>query len=173
MTQGVEIPERAFFKAAEVCTIAGVQSYVLKSWETEFPSLGRKKRKDGTRIYGRDDVELVLRIKELLFSEGLTLGAARRSLEEELEVNEPELDLPFDEVLGEDARKRLIKIKTGLQEVLDILSGNREAVVESAVGTKAVIEETIGSRGKTAPSTQSRVRSTKQKNKGKQKRRTA
>ena len=91
---------------------------------------------------------------------------------EELEVNEPELDLPFDEVLGEDARKKLIQIKTGLQEVLGILSGNREAVVESAVGTKAVIEETIGSHGKTTPSTQSRVRSTKQKNKEK-KRRTA
>jgi DNA-binding transcriptional MerR regulator len=173
MTQGVEIPNRAFFKAAEVCTIAGVQSYVLKSWETEFPSLGSKKRKDGTRIYGRDDVELVLRIKELLFSEGLTLGAARRSLEEEREANEPELDLSFDEVLGEDARKRLIQIKTGLQDVLDILSKNREAVVQSAVDAKAVIEETTGSHRKTTPSTQSRGRSTKEKSKGKQKRRMA
>lgn len=173
MTKAVEIPNRAFFKAAEVCTIAGVQPYVLKSWETEFPSLGTKKRKDGTQIYGRDDVELVLRIKELLFSEGLTLGAARRSLEEEREANEPELDLSLDEVLDEDARKRLIQIKTGLQDVLGILSGNREGVGESAVGAKAVIKETIDSREKMTSSTTSRARSTKQKGKVKQKRRTA
>ncbi len=79
----VEIPKRALFKAAEVCDLAKVQPYVLRSWETEFPDLGVAKAAGAPRVYRRADVEQVLRIKHLLLVEGLTLAGARRKLDEE------------------------------------------------------------------------------------------
>jgi DNA-binding transcriptional MerR regulator len=115
----VEIPKRALFKAAEVCDLAKVQSYVLRSWEAEFPALGVAKG-DGPRVYRREDVEQVLRIKHLLLVEGLTLAGARRKLEEEtMPVG---VDLPaIDELIGQHARERLTFVKRGLQSLLDLL----------------------------------------------------
>ena len=74
----VEIPKRALFKSSEVCEIASVQPYVLRSWESEFPDLGVSKGNGGPRVYRRADVERVLRIKQLVFSDGLTLAGVRR-----------------------------------------------------------------------------------------------
>ena len=70
----VEIPNRALFKAAEVCEILKVQPYVLRSWEAEFPELGVSKTAGAPRVYRRKDVEQVAQIKHLLLVEGLTLG---------------------------------------------------------------------------------------------------
>src|ERR1700674_4497306 len=78
----VEIPNRALFKAAEVCDIVKVQPYVLRSWEAEFPELGVSKSAGVPRVYRRSDVEQVARIKHLLLVEGLTLAGARRRLED-------------------------------------------------------------------------------------------
>src|SRR6476620_295460 len=85
MSQQVEIPNRALFKAAEVCDLVKVQPYVLRSWESEFKDLGVSKGGSTTRVYRREDIELVLRIKHLLLIEGLTLAGVRRRLEEEPE----------------------------------------------------------------------------------------
>src|SRR3989441_12828433 len=79
----IEIPRRALSKAAEVCDLAKVQPYVLRSWEAEFPELGIAKTAGAPRVYRRADVEQVLRIKHLLLVDGLTLAGARRRLEEE------------------------------------------------------------------------------------------
>jgi len=116
----VEIPKRALFKAAEVCDLAKVQPYVLRSWETEFPALGIAKG-DGPRVYRRADVEQVLRIKHLLLVEGLTLAGARRKLEEE--TTPVGADAPvIDALIGQNARERLTTVKRGLQSILDLLS---------------------------------------------------
>ena len=79
----VEIPNRSLFRQPEVCEIAKVQPYVLRSWEAEFPDLGVAKTAGGPRVYRRVDVERVLRLKHLLYVEGLTLAGARRKLSEE------------------------------------------------------------------------------------------
>jgi DNA-binding transcriptional MerR regulator len=122
-----ELPNRSLFKAPEVCEIAQLQPYVLRSWEAEFPDLGVTRA--GTRVYRRGDVERVLRIKHLLFVEGLTLAGARRRLEEEREPL-PDLD---DLGGGEPAagrgqakadavlRRQLSNVKQGLQWILDLL----------------------------------------------------
>ena len=124
MLATIEIPKRALFKAAEVCSIAGVQAYVLRSWEAEFSSLGTSKSKTGPRVYRRADVERVLRIKQLLFEEGLTLGAARRKVEAN-ETPEPEgHDVALEDLLGQDARERIADVKSGLREILGLLGGN-------------------------------------------------
>jgi DNA-binding transcriptional MerR regulator len=117
----VEIPKRALFKAAEVCDLAKVQMYVLRSWEAEFPELGVAKSAGAPRVYRRNDVEQVLRIKHLLLVEGLTLAGARRRLEEEGTPVAPDEPV-IDELIGQNARERLTAVKRGLQSILDLLS---------------------------------------------------
>jgi DNA-binding transcriptional MerR regulator len=116
----VEIPRRALFKAAEVCDLIKVQPYVLRSWEAEFPELGVAKSTGGPRFYRRADVEQVLRIKQLLLVEGLTLAGARRRLEEETGPVAPEAPA-IEELIGQNARERLTAVKRGLQSILDLL----------------------------------------------------
>ena len=77
------IPNRSLFRAAEVCEVARIQPYVLRTWEMEFPHLGVVKNAGGRRVYRRSDVAQVLRIRQLVFEEGLTLAGARRRLEED------------------------------------------------------------------------------------------
>ena len=81
MTQpALPIPDKLFFKIGEVCEIAGVQAHVLRYWETEFPMLQPQKNRSGQRTYRRKDVEMALRIKELLYDEGFTIAGAKRKL---------------------------------------------------------------------------------------------
>ncbi len=126
-TEAIQIPDRALFKAAEVCEIAQVQPYVLRSWETEFPDLGATRTAGGQRVYGRADLKRVLRIKCLLFVEGLTLGAARRKLEDEIASAAAEGEASGDSVnvlFAQDARERLAEVKKGLRSILNMLSAN-------------------------------------------------
>ncbi len=117
----VEIPNRSLFKAPEVCQIVGVQPYVLRSWEVEFPDLGVTRKDGTTRVYRRADVERVLQIKQLVFVEGLTLAGARRRLSEQARPEETD-DIPLDELFGQDARERLVRVRETLREVLQLLS---------------------------------------------------
>jgi DNA-binding transcriptional MerR regulator len=118
----VEIPNRALFRQPEVCEIAQVQSYVLRSWEAEFPDLGVSKTKDGPRVYRRADLERVLHIKHLLFVEGLTLAGARRRLAEQAPATVSEAEAEsLDALLGSDARERILRVKQGLRELATML----------------------------------------------------
>ena len=115
----IEIPNRALFKASEVCDLIKLQPYVLRSWEVEFPGLGVAKAAGSPRVYRRADVEQVARIKHLLLVEGLTLAGARRKLEAEAPLvnDEPQID----ESLGRNARERIKAVKQGLRSILDLL----------------------------------------------------
>jgi DNA-binding transcriptional MerR regulator len=83
----VVIPEKIYFKIGEVCDLVGVQAHVLRYWETEFPMLSPQKNRSGQRSYRRRDVEISLRIKELLYDEMFTIAGARKKLL--LEIREP------------------------------------------------------------------------------------
>ena len=127
----VDIPNRSLFRQPEVCEIAKVQPYVLRSWEAEFPDLGVAKTEGGPRVYRRADVERVLRLKHLLYVEGLTLAGARRKLTEEATAAQPEPDglAEFGDLLGTDARERILQVRRGLRELSTLLSqapGRRE-----------------------------------------------
>lgn len=78
------IPEKLYFKIGEVCDLVGVQAHVLRYWETEFPQLSPQKNRSGQRSYRRRDVEISLRIKELLYDEMYTIAGARKKLQNEL-----------------------------------------------------------------------------------------
>lgn len=115
----VEIPNRPVFRASEVCEIAQIPAYVLKSWEKEFPGLGAAARAGGARVYKRADVEQVVRIKHLLFAEGLTLAGARRRLEGEPKPEEEPLpELP----VAEDVRDKVARVRQELHHLLELLS---------------------------------------------------
>ena len=92
----VVIPEKIYFKIGEVCDLVGVQAHVLRYWETEFPLLSPQKNRSGQRSYRRRDVEIALRIKELLYDELFTIAGAKKKLQSEvrgtngLKVAQPE-----------------------------------------------------------------------------------
>lgn len=77
---GVAIPDKVYFRIGEVSRLAHTKAYVLRYWETEFPTLKPPKTRTGHRIYRRKDVETVLEIKRLLYEEGFTIEGARRQL---------------------------------------------------------------------------------------------
>jgi DNA-binding transcriptional MerR regulator len=133
----IEIPNRALFKAAEVCELVKVQPYVLRSWEAEFPELGVARTAGGPRVYRRADVERVLRIKHLLLVEGLTLAGARRRLTEE--TAPVAADTPvIDELIGQNARERLTEVKRGLRSILELLTPSNHGTEEFQLAAPTV-----------------------------------
>ncbi len=80
----VAIPEKLFFKIGEVCELSGVQAHVLRYWESEFPMLAPQKNRAGQRTYRKRDVEMALRIKELLYDDQYTIAGAKKKLAGEL-----------------------------------------------------------------------------------------
>lgn len=82
--EAVVIPEKIYFKIGEVCELVGVQAHVLRYWETEFSTLSPQKNKSGQRSYRRRDVEIALRIKQLLYNEMFTIAGARKKLQAEI-----------------------------------------------------------------------------------------
>ena len=98
----VAIPEKIFFKIGEVCEIVDVQAHVLRYWETEFPMLSPQKNRSGQRSYRRRDVEIALRIKELLYDELYTIAGAKKKLQTELRESSKLKIVPNDGDLDAD-----------------------------------------------------------------------
>src|SRR5579864_2505868 len=88
-TGSPEIPDKLYFKIGEVSELLGLEPYVLRYWETEFPVLSPKKSGTGHRLYRRKDVELLLRIKHLLYEKRFTIEGARQSMHAEARVPKP------------------------------------------------------------------------------------
>ena len=135
----VEIPNRSLFRQPEVCEIAQVQPYVLRSWEAEFPDLGVAKTAGGPRVYRRADLERVLRLKHLLFVEGLTLAGARRKLEAEQGPPAGSAADDLNALIGNDVRERLMQVKRGLRELQTLLTAGPQRGGAAAEGF--VLEE--------------------------------
>jgi DNA-binding transcriptional MerR regulator len=146
-----KIPNKLFFKIGEVCEITDTQPYVLRYWESEFPSLAPAKNSSGQRIYRRRDIETVLRIKQLLYDEGFTIAGAKKRLESEMAgradtpssaaaaaaANTPNPPTDTQPVAGngqeettpqvvrdEAARTALKQVREGLRDILTLLDRN-------------------------------------------------
>src|SRR5262245_55133219 len=127
------------FRAVDVCDLAQLQPYVLRSWEKEFPGIGVQKDPDAPRLYRQSDVDQVLRIKQLVFSEGLTLAGARRRLEETTPKTTAEERQEVAEVLealASDAKTRIAHVRDGLRSILQMLSTSPGAVIVVDVETE-------------------------------------
>ena len=99
MESASRIPEKLFFRIGEVCDLIKVQPHVLRYWETEFPMLAPQKNRAGQRVYRRKDVEMVLRIRDLLYEEKFTIAGAKKKL--------------LDEMRGSQARAKLVEQTEG------------------------------------------------------------
>jgi DNA-binding transcriptional MerR regulator len=75
-----ELPEKSLFRIGEVSRLTATKSFVLRYWESEFPSLQPVKSPSGHRLYRREDIETVFEIKRLLYEEGFTIAGARKHL---------------------------------------------------------------------------------------------
>ncbi|GBE37299.1 HTH-type transcriptional repressor YcgE [bacterium BMS3Bbin07] len=111
------IPEKLFYKIGEVGRITGIEPYVLRYWESEFPFLRPRKSSSGQRLYIKKDIESILEIKRLLYKERYTIeGVKKRFSEPHLRLVKPE---------GEDSRARLeetiSRIKSRLRDILNQL----------------------------------------------------
>lgn len=146
----VAIPEKLFFKIGEVCELAGVQAHVLRYWESEFTMLAPQKNRAGQRVYRKRDVEIALRIKELLYEDQYTIAGAKKRLandlraggklkivssEDEGEVSDTNGSLAASEAVAAgvnsqsssqrtaEDRKSLRKLSKELREILELLDG--------------------------------------------------
>ena len=131
------IPNKLFFKIGEVCEITDTQPYVLRYWESEFPSLAPAKNSSGQRIYRRRDIETVLRIKQLLYEEGFTIAGAKKRLEAEMtgKTDSNPSVTPSKVAVGDTpatpgddkGRQALLEVREQLREILTLLDRNGRA----------------------------------------------
>jgi len=119
------------FKIGEVCRIADLQPYVLRYWETEFPPLAPNKSGGGQRLYTQREIDIILRIKQLLYSEGFTIAGAKKKLDGELNGDAPAPSPPIarsPRVIAEPpaaaaapSSSALDTVKDELREILALL----------------------------------------------------
>jgi DNA-binding transcriptional MerR regulator len=129
-----EIPDKLYFRIGEVAKLCGVPAYVLRFWESEFSQLRPNKSGTGQRLYRKRDVEMALRIRQLVHDEGYTLAGARQVLQENSRKKPAALDLPLTKTPTERPEKQLeqvaaviTKIRKDLHELLGMLSGPEPA----------------------------------------------
>jgi DNA-binding transcriptional MerR regulator len=101
-----ELPDKLFFKIGEVAKLAGVKQYVLRFWETEFPSIRPQKSRTNQRLYSRKDVEAVLAVRHLLHERKFTIEGARRHLARESVA--ASLPPPDPETVAASARREAV-----------------------------------------------------------------
>ncbi|MFQ6082679.1 MAG: MerR family transcriptional regulator [Candidatus Aminicenantia bacterium] len=114
----VELPEKLFYKINEISRIAQVESHVIDYWEKEFPILNAGKNRKGEKIFRQKDIRIILRIKELLTKEGLTIAGTKRRIEEEFGNKEKTPTHP------DLLKKMLYRIKIQLEEILTTMERN-------------------------------------------------
>lgn len=115
--------EKRLYKIGEVCKMADVQPYVLRYWETEFPPLAPNKSDGGQRLYTQREIDIVMRIKELLYSEGFTIAGAKKKLETDLASGgAPVLSpAPAAEKTSKGLTHALLNVKEELTAILRML----------------------------------------------------
>ena len=113
------IPDKLYFRIGEVSKLTHTKAYVLRFWETEFPMLKPSKSKSGHRLYRRQDVELVLEIKRLLYTKGFTISGARKLLTPGFDTRTEQQSRLFPPV-SDAAHLRAVRHE--LQSILTMLS---------------------------------------------------
>jgi len=119
-----EKESKLYRSISEVAELVGVKQHVLRYWETQFSMLRPRKNRAGNRMYRPDEVKLLLRIRELLYSRRYTIAGARRTLLDERKESTPQVELGFDE-----AERKLVihEVKTELRQLVDRLRERRTA----------------------------------------------
>ena len=117
-----EIPGKRYFAIGEVSDLCGVKAHVLRYWEQEFPQLKPAKRRGNRRYYQQGDVEMIRRIRSLLYEQGYTIGAARLRLKDapRTDIAAVTLDTAVPGTMVSSGRQQQLKdIRLELQSLLD------------------------------------------------------
>jgi DNA-binding transcriptional MerR regulator len=130
-----DVPDKLYYRIGEVARLCGVETYVLRFWETEFPQLKPNKSGAGQRLYRRREVDLARRIRHLLYEEGYTIPGARQAIQ--VETRKPGEARKSDEngqlalvdagLKSRDSGLRLSRVRAELKEILGMLSGSSTA----------------------------------------------
>jgi DNA-binding transcriptional MerR regulator len=118
------VAKKLYYKIREVCEIVGVEAHVLRFWETEFAALSPPKSRTGQRTYRPKDIELLLRIRKLLYEEGFTIAGARKRLGSGSDDPEIIPEAPVESSSAQEAvpaSDRLQKVKIELENMLTLL----------------------------------------------------
>jgi len=116
--------EKKLYRIGEVSRLADLKPFVLRYWETEFPMLEPLKSPGGSRLYRQDDVDMVFRIKRLLYDEGFTIAGARRHLREHnsaAETDSRSVNHAAEEAAQLLSRKMLLDLRDALHAFLTLL----------------------------------------------------
>lgn len=119
--------KKLYYSISEVSKISGLEQYVLRYWESEFPNLNPSKNRAGNRIYTNKDIKLIFHIKKLLRDEMYTIEGAKKVLEEFVPDNEAgeQLELlsvpPKKKIQDEAIREEMIEVKEFLEGMLEKL----------------------------------------------------
>ena len=105
------IPDKLFYRIGEVSRIAGVPASVLRFWENEFPRIRPRRSESGQRVYRRNDVELILTIKHLLYDRKFTIKGARQFLKSKSNTEPRPVDRDLIAILRDE-----------LQQIKDLLT---------------------------------------------------
>ena len=117
----VQIPDKLYFKIGEVSELTGVKPHVLRYWESEFGTFRPGKSRTKQRLYSRKDIELVMRLKNLLYKEGFTIAGARKKLRESSVGAEDQLPLPLppslERALLTELHHDLLRLRKSLENL--------------------------------------------------------
>ncbi len=117
------IPDKLYFKIGEVAKMADVPTHVLRYWESEFPAIKPKRANSKQRLYRRQDVELVLKIKVLLHEQGFTIAGAKKRIDSGQDVA---LVSPGNPEVASSVNKKLQTIKQELKKLQNLLNSKKE-----------------------------------------------
>jgi DNA-binding transcriptional MerR regulator len=127
-----QIPDKLYFKIGEVAKFTGIKTHVLRYWETEFKAIRPNKSRSNQRLYRKQDVDLILHLKDLLYNQGFTIAGARKKLREKPKKNvvapilkkdstakvDDQLALPlagsFDPLMLKEIRQDILRLKNSL-----------------------------------------------------------
>ena len=113
------IPDKLYFKIGEVKEITGVETHVLRYWESEFKIIRPQRASSRQRLYRRVDVENILTIKKLLYEDGYTVPGARKLLTEKKETKKKSRKPPA--LSSTRARSMLTELKSDLKQLQEML----------------------------------------------------
>jgi len=108
-----QIPDKLYYKIGEVAKFTGVKTHVLRYWETEFKAIRPNKSRSNQRLYRKQDVELILHLKDLLYNQGFTIAGARKKLREKP-----------DRKVAEPVKKSTVKTSAADDQLALPLSGS-------------------------------------------------
>ena len=119
MVKSQEENDKLFYKIGEVSVITGLEAYILRYWQSEFPILHPQKSRGGQRVYLKKDVETIMKIKKMLYQDGYTISGARKVLSQRGQEVLPSKTEILDHGL-------LLKLRSNLADILRIVSSYNE-----------------------------------------------